>query len=87
MPLLTLTPMATSQKAAGKHLADVVLGRITAESGTYVDRTRVTRSSDESYDPDRERHLWDTVEELTRAFIAHDDATREPVGQAREHER
>jgi NAD(P)-dependent dehydrogenase (short-subunit alcohol dehydrogenase family) len=82
MPMLTLTPIATSRKAAGKYLADVVIGRTPAESGTYVDRTKVARSSEESYDPDRERRLWGTVEELTRAFIAEDDATPEPGGPA-----
>lgn len=79
MPLLALTPIASSQKTAGKHLADVALDRTPAESGAYVDRTRVARSSDQSYDPDRERRLWDTVEELTHTFTAQDDATREPL--------
>lgn len=79
MPLLALTPIASSQKTAGKHLADVVLGRAPAKSGAYVDRTRVARSSDQSYDPDRERRLWETVEELTNTFTAQDDATREPL--------
>ncbi|WBB77905.1 SDR family NAD(P)-dependent oxidoreductase [Micromonospora sp. WMMD882] len=64
MPLMTLTPLASSQKTAGQHLADVVLGRIPAPSGSYIDRTREVSSSKESYDPDRERQLWETVEEL-----------------------
>ncbi|MEV4538944.1 SDR family NAD(P)-dependent oxidoreductase [Asanoa sp. NPDC049518] len=64
MPLMTLTPMASSQKTAGQHLADVALGRILAPSGSYIDRTREVSSSKESYDPDRERRLWETVEDL-----------------------
>jgi hypothetical protein len=61
---MMLTPMASSQKAAGQRLTDVALGRIPAPSGSYIDRTRVERSSKESYDPDRERQLWETVEDL-----------------------
>ena len=69
MPLMTLTPIASSQKTAGQRLADVALGRIPAPSGSYINRTRVERSSKESYDPDRERQLWQTVEDL-RSSIA-----------------
>ncbi|MDA3629350.1 SDR family NAD(P)-dependent oxidoreductase [Saccharopolyspora sp. WRP15-2] len=65
LPVLTLTRFATSRSAAGRHLADVVLGRIKAPTGSYVDRNRVARSSEESYDPLRERDLWDAVEEFT----------------------
>jgi len=64
MPLMTLTPIASSQKNAGQHLAAVALGRIPAPSGSYIDRTREVSSSKESYDPDRERQLWETVEDL-----------------------
>ena len=69
MPLMTLTPMASSQKVAGQRLADVALGRVPAPSGSYIDRTRVERSSKESYDPDRERQLWEAVEDL-RSSVA-----------------
>jgi NAD(P)-dependent dehydrogenase (short-subunit alcohol dehydrogenase family) len=65
LPLLSLTPMATSPKDAGRDLADVVLGRTKAPTGSYVDRTKVARSSDESYDPGREAELWETIEKLT----------------------
>ncbi|PRY64342.1 short-subunit dehydrogenase [Glaciihabitans tibetensis] len=67
MPLMALTPMATSQKDAGRDLANVVLGRTAAPSGSYVDRAKVDRSSDESYDPGREAELWSGVERLTAA--------------------
>ncbi|MDT0322569.1 SDR family NAD(P)-dependent oxidoreductase [Streptomyces millisiae] len=65
LPLMTLTPFATSRTTAGRHLADLALGRIEAPSGSYVDHAKVARSSDESYDPARERELWDAVERLT----------------------
>ena len=67
MPLMALTSMATSQKDAGRYLADVVLGRTQATTGSYVDRATVERSSDESYGRARESELWDAVEELTAA--------------------
>lgn len=72
MPAMTLTPLATSRSAAGRYLADLVLGRIKAPTGSYVDRNRVARSSEESYDPRRERELWDTVERFTAAYTAYD---------------
>lgn len=65
LPAMTLTPFATSPRAAGRHLADVMLGRTPAASGEYVDRDRVVPSSPQSYDPERERALWETVERLT----------------------
>jgi len=68
LPLLARTPFATGRDAAGRNLADVALSRIAAPSGSYVDRDRTARSSDESYDPRRERELWDAVEEFTAAY-------------------
>jgi hypothetical protein len=67
MPVMTLLPVATNQKAAGRHLADVVLGRTKAPSGSYVDRRKVSRSSGESYSTRREAELWAAVERLTAA--------------------
>ncbi|MFE6922183.1 SDR family NAD(P)-dependent oxidoreductase [Nocardia sp. NPDC057663] len=58
LPIMTLTPWATSRRAAGRYLADVVLGDIAAPTGSYVDRNQVTRSSEESYDPQREAEIW-----------------------------
>lgn len=68
MPLATLTPIASTQQEAGQQLADVVLGRTAAGSGSYVDRTSEARSSAESYDAERERRLWEVAEELTGPF-------------------
>ncbi|MFI6738975.1 hypothetical protein ACIBI9_39140 [Nonomuraea sp. NPDC050451] len=70
LPVMTLTPFETSRGAAGRHLADVVLGTIEAPTGSYVDRGRVARSSQESYDPRREGELWDAAERFTAAYAA-----------------
>ncbi|WP_433174340.1 SDR family NAD(P)-dependent oxidoreductase [Actinoallomurus sp. CA-150999] len=69
LPAMALTPFATGRGAAGRHLADVVLGRTKAPTGSYVDRDRVARSSEESYDPQRERELWDAAGRLTAAHV------------------
>lgn len=65
LPAMTLTPFATTRGAAARRLADVVLGTTRAPTGSYVDRDRVARSSEESYDPRREAELWDAVERCT----------------------
>src|SRR5258708_30060356 len=65
LPVMTLTPFATSRAAAGRYLAEVVLGTTEAPTGSYVDRGLVARSSQESYDPQRERELWDAAEQFT----------------------
>ncbi|MEB3367771.1 Rossmann-fold NAD(P)-binding domain-containing protein [Saccharopolyspora mangrovi] len=65
LPLLARTPLATSPDDAGTFLADVILGNTRAPTGSYIDRDRATRSSPESYDPTRERELWDALERLT----------------------
>lgn len=70
LPVMTLTPFATSRHAAGRYLADVVLGTTKAPTGSYVDRTHAARSSEESYDPQREGELWDTAERFTAAYAA-----------------
>lgn len=70
LPVMTLTPFATNRSAAGRHLADVVLGATQAPTGSYVDRSRETRSSEESYDPQRERELWDAAQRFTAAYAA-----------------
>jgi len=36
-----------------------------APTGSYVDRSRVDRSSEESYDPGREGELWEAAEQFT----------------------
>lgn len=68
LPVMTLTPFATSQALAGGHLADVVLGTTEAPNGSYVDRGRVVPSSEESYDPRRESELWEAAERFTTAY-------------------
>lgn len=67
MPVMTLTSFATSRSAAGRYLADVVLGTTQAPTGSYVDRGREDRSSQESYDPRREGELWEAAERYTAA--------------------
>ncbi|MFF4504543.1 SDR family NAD(P)-dependent oxidoreductase [Streptomyces sp. NPDC001401] len=70
LPAMILTPFATSRTAAGRHLADLAVGTTVAPTGCYVDRAHVARSSAESYDPRRERELWDAAERLTAAHTA-----------------
>ncbi len=65
LPAMALTPFATGRDTAGRCLADVVLGRTQAPTGSYVDRGRADRSSDESYDPRREAELWEAAERFT----------------------
>jgi len=74
VPVMTLTPFATSRSAAGRYLADVVLGTTKAPTGSYVDRSRAERSSQESYDPRREGELWDAAERFTAAYAVRADA-------------
>lgn len=69
MPLLTLTPLATSQARAGRFLADAILGTVPASTGAYIDRKRVAESSPASYDRQRERETWETAEALTAGIL------------------
>ncbi|MEV4474144.1 hypothetical protein [Nonomuraea sp. NPDC049504] len=64
VPLLLVTPLVDTPRAAGGRLADVVLGRTHAPTGSYVHRDRVARSSAESYDAAREEELWDWLEQV-----------------------
>ncbi|WP_409467262.1 hypothetical protein [Streptomyces sp. HC307] len=79
LPVLTLTPFATSRNAAGRYLADVVLGTTQAPTGSYVDRSRADRSSEESYDPRREGELWEAAERFTAAHADRADAFSDDV--------
>lgn len=65
MPVLSHTPIASSPDAAGANLAAAAIGPAPGESGAYINRRPVERSSEESYDPDRERALWDAAGRLT----------------------
>ncbi|OXR45901.1 hypothetical protein B7C42_02193 [Nocardia cerradoensis] len=69
-PALTWTPLASTPKTAGRRLAEVVTGSVPADSGSYIDRYRVAESSPESYDPARERDVWECAERLTAAHPA-----------------
>lgn len=64
LPLLAFTPFGTRRDDAGRYLAEVVLGGTQAATGSYVDRDKVSRSSKESYSPQREQELWDVAERL-----------------------
>ena len=70
LPAMTLTPFATSPRAAGRYLADLALGTTTAPTGSYVDRDRAARPSREADDPERENELWEMAERLLVAETA-----------------
>ncbi|MEF9903334.1 hypothetical protein [Streptomyces sp. P9-A2] len=53
------------RSTAGRRLADVALGATGAPTGSYADRGRVARSSQEPYDPRREDELRYAAERLT----------------------
>lgn len=65
VPLLSVTPLIDNVRTAGRRLAATIQGRTRAASGTYVNRTHVVPSSRESYDPSRERELWDALERMS----------------------
>ena len=67
LPVLALTPFADRITPAGRKLADAIVGTVVAPSGAYIDRTREVPSSEESYDPVRERALWDYLQSLAPA--------------------
>lgn len=68
LPAMTWTPIATTANTAGQALADVVTGTTTTSNGDYVDRRRVVPSSQESYDADRERELWEFLNSVHPAM-------------------
>ncbi|MEV4648367.1 SDR family NAD(P)-dependent oxidoreductase [Saccharopolyspora sp. NPDC049357] len=70
LPLLAFTPFGTHRDDAGRYLAEVVLGSTQAPTGSYVDRDEATRSSAESYHPQREHELWDAAERLIALDLA-----------------
>jgi NAD(P)-dependent dehydrogenase (short-subunit alcohol dehydrogenase family) len=57
-PVLTLLPFAQRARDAGDQLATAAIGPRPGASGAYLDRSRVGRSSPESYDTVREEALW-----------------------------
>jgi NAD(P)-dependent dehydrogenase (short-subunit alcohol dehydrogenase family) len=64
MPALTITPYARTLEVSGADLAVAVIGPAAGESGSYINGTRVERSSPESYDSHREDALWDELMRL-----------------------
>ena len=64
LPLLWVTPIASSPQTAGVKLAAAMTTPRPAESGAYLDRGRVVPSSAESYDEEREEELWRGAAEL-----------------------
>ena len=72
-PALRVLPTVTSPERAGRNLARLVLDPV---EGPYVALDRVVPSSRESYDPARERHLWDGLSALIAATIAGSKAAR-----------
>jgi hypothetical protein len=64
VPLFLVTPLVDTPRVAGRRLADTILGLTPAPTGAYIHRTRATRSSAESYDAERERILWDWLEQV-----------------------
>jgi NAD(P)-dependent dehydrogenase (short-subunit alcohol dehydrogenase family) len=67
IPPLVHTPIVDTSRVAGRRLADVVLGLTPAPAGAYIHRTYTTASSAESYDAERERDLWDWMEQASRS--------------------
>lgn len=65
IPLLAVTPLVDTPVPAGRKLADAVLGVTPAATGAYIHREKVTASSTESYNADRERALWNWLEQLS----------------------
>lgn len=66
IPLLTVTPFVDTPVPAGKKLADAVLNVTPAATGAYIHREGATASSAESYDVERERALWNWLEQVQR---------------------
>lgn len=60
-----LLPGVNTVPRAGDQLAAVATGPRPGPSGSYIDRTRETPSSPESYDEAREDELWDAAARLT----------------------
>lgn len=79
IPPLALTPIVDTSPVAGHKLADVVLGLTPAPTGAYIHRTRTTASSAESYDAERERALWDWMEQASGSA---DGATKDEDDRA-----
>jgi NAD(P)-dependent dehydrogenase (short-subunit alcohol dehydrogenase family) len=65
VPALAVTPWARRRTVSGGHLADAMLVPRSDASGAYLNGPRVEPSSPESYDPNREEALWETLRHLS----------------------
>lgn len=65
LPALRASSKAQSPTKAGEQLASVVAGRVNGPTGSYVNKSSVEPSSDESYDEVREAELWRTAAALS----------------------
>jgi NAD(P)-dependent dehydrogenase (short-subunit alcohol dehydrogenase family) len=61
---LVMTPIAMDLTRAGVFMAKAAIGPRPAETGAYVDRHKVMRSSPASYDFAREEEFWSTASRL-----------------------
>ena len=73
LPVMALTPFATTRSSAGRYLASVAVGTIRAPTGSYVDRNQVARSSQESYD---------RQPKVNPGTLSNDSPLRTPHGRA-----
>lgn len=66
LPALRVLPRVTSPRRSARALADLVLGHAHADlRGGYVELGEVTAPSRESFDPERERRLWEACQQLS----------------------
>lgn len=65
MPVMTLTPYARTRSRSGADLAAAARAPSEAPSGSYINGTKVERSSPESYNPAREDALWHELARLS----------------------
>jgi NAD(P)-dependent dehydrogenase (short-subunit alcohol dehydrogenase family) len=63
IPILEHTPLVDTPEVAGRKLADVIMRVTNAPTGSYIHRIKTMRSSQESYNPEREQTLWDWLEQ------------------------
>jgi NAD(P)-dependent dehydrogenase (short-subunit alcohol dehydrogenase family) len=65
LPALRILPSVRSAKRSGRDLAALAADPLYAEvSGRYFDGGKQTRSSEDSYDAEKARDLWETSERL-----------------------
>ena len=59
-----MLPGSVGARKSGAELAQALTGPSPARSGDYLDRGHLADSSPESYDPEREKELWEVSAEL-----------------------